>query len=511
MATSAFNGKAGPDIAGARGFRLQLVLVGLLCLAGFSAWALDPGKPPGQNFDLSHWKLTLPVDSSGGTNGDAAEVSTAQLVAGYTNALYFYTGPDGAMVFWCPVTGATTSGSSYPRSELREMLNPTTSGSNWTGYGSHTLAGQCKVTQVPSSKKVIIGQIHSYTGNAYPVIKLQFNNGTIEALVKHSPNSDADTKYTFMNVGLSNQVAYQIRVLDGLLTMTVNGSNQSVNLFQTDPAWALQTMYYKAGNYCQDNAGATNEGALVSFYSVQLAHAPSITNQPAGQSAAPGQSATFAVGADGNGPLSYRWRLNATNLTGATGSTLTIPNAQSTNAGSYSVVVTDSLGSVTSVVATLTLNLPPTITAQPQSQTVSPGGSVSLTVTASGTLPLAYQWRTNSVDAAGRTGTSLPLGNFQSSNEGNYSVVVSNPLGVVTSATAQLYLDAPLRFTNWSLDASGRFTAVLLGVVNSNYVIGSSTDLVNWSDLSTNAAPSGIIGFTDPDATSYSNRFYRAR
>src|SRR5206468_4514274 len=124
-------------------FRKVLGLAILIC-ARNSCLALNPSLPPSGNFDLSHWKLTLPVDSNGTNTGTAVEVQVSQMVAGYTNASYFYTASDGAMLFWCPVDGATTSGSSYPRSELREMLNPSSTSVNWMGYGTHILSAQCK-------------------------------------------------------------------------------------------------------------------------------------------------------------------------------------------------------------------------------------------------------------------------------------------------------------------------------------------------------------------------------
>jgi len=68
------------------------------------------------------------------------------------------------------------------------------------------LNAQCKVTEMPSTKKVIIGQIHIFTGNSYPLVKLQFHDGTIEALVKESPSLPADTRFTFATVGLDNLV-----------------------------------------------------------------------------------------------------------------------------------------------------------------------------------------------------------------------------------------------------------------------------------------------------------------
>jgi len=253
----------------------------LLGLAGSTAQALDAGLPPGGNFNLTNWYLGLPVDSSGGTSGNSASIPAAQLVSGYSNALYFYTGADGAMTFWAPVTGATTPGSSYPRSELREQISPPSNDINWSGYGTSILTAQCRVVQVPSTKKVIIGQIHTKTGAARPLVKLQYNDGVIEGLVKQSPNADPDSKFFFPSVGLSNLVNYTIRMEDGLVTMTVNGSTQSMDVFESDPEWADQEFYFKAGSYCQDNSGSSSEGARVAFYSLMASH-PGTNDPPPG-------------------------------------------------------------------------------------------------------------------------------------------------------------------------------------------------------------------------------------
>ncbi len=248
------------------GRRIQwMVLATLLfCFAGPAAWALDPSQPPAANFDLSHWKLTLP-------DATASDIGPTQLEAGATNE-FFYTGPDGAMTFWCPVTGGVTRLTTYPRCELRELLDPGSQSVDWSGYGTNILNAQCRVTQVPSSGRVIIGQIHSFTGNAYPLVKLQFDKGRVTAKVRESPNSSNETVFALGNVGISNLLTYQLKLEEGLLSMTVNGSNQAVNVFQTDPAWNLQTFYFKAGNYCQDNSGPTNEGAVVAFYQLEVEH-----------------------------------------------------------------------------------------------------------------------------------------------------------------------------------------------------------------------------------------------
>jgi PKD repeat protein len=214
-----------------------------------------------------------------------------------------------------------------------------------------------------ASKKVIIGQIHAQSGLALPTVKLQYNNGSIEGMVKTNSTDDAsDKKWVFKtSVGLSNNIIYQIKVVNGLISIVMNGVTNSLNVFQSDPNYTNSTQYFKAGNYNQDGncSSSSNDGARVAFYAVSLFHAPSITNQPLSQTVAVSSNVTFSVGAAGNPPLKYFWQLNGTNLTGKTNATLSIPNVQLTDAGNYSVIVTDSVGTVTSVitssVATLTV------------------------------------------------------------------------------------------------------------------------------------------------------------
>ena len=235
------------------GFRTCLIILAIAATATLQAWGLNPDLPPSGNFDLSHWYLGLPVDSAGGTNGYSASISTATLLGGYEHPDYFYTDTDGSMVFWAPVTGVTTPGSCYPRSELRELISPPSTDINWSAYGIHILTAQCKVTQVPSNGEIIIGQIHSKTGEARPLVKLQYINGAIEARIKESPTAQPDLCSLYSTSGLNNIINYTIHMEDGLVTVTVNGISQSMDVFASDPDWANQEFYFKAGSYCQDN------------------------------------------------------------------------------------------------------------------------------------------------------------------------------------------------------------------------------------------------------------------
>ena len=229
------------------------------------------GPHPGSRFDLSHWKLTLPTSVANTYGGHPKEISAAALSDSFKDP-HFYTDSSGAMVFWCPVVGATTEGTQFPRSELREMLQPGNPRNNWSFSGSHEMSARCRVLEIPSYPKLVIGQIHSYTGKSKPLVKLQYYKGRIEALVKESPSKGKDNKLTFPDVEPGSDINWSIRLKGGVLAITVNGTTQEEHIVENDRAWAGQSFYFKAGAYPQDNAGEVSEGARVSFSRLVVTH-----------------------------------------------------------------------------------------------------------------------------------------------------------------------------------------------------------------------------------------------
>jgi N-acetylneuraminic acid mutarotase len=156
-------------------------------------------------------------------------------------------------------------------------------------------------------------------------------------------------------------------------------------------------------------------------------------------------------------------------------------------------------GSVSNT-ATLTVVSPPTITLQPTNNTVSPNGSVTLNVTATGGV-LSYQWRLNGTNIAGATGASLTITNVSATNIGVYTVIVNNVAGSVAS----------LAVTLASVDIKMFAGVVVNGPLGSNYVIQATSNLLSsWTTLTNVALPTQPYIYIDYSSPTNRQQFYRA-
>lgn len=166
---------------------------------------------------------------------------------------------------------------------------------------------------------------------------------------------------------------------------------------------------------------------------------PSITTQPTNVTACVGSPVTFSVCATGSGTLYYQWYHGSTAV-GTNSNTLTISPVGLGDAGGYWVVVSSSTGctAATSNTVGLTVNTPPSIGTQPQSQTKVYGESVTFSVIATGTTPLTYQWKKGGSDISGARSDNYTIPSVTMSDEGSYTVNVSNGCGSRTSNAAIL-------------------------------------------------------------------------
>jgi len=241
---------------------------------------------------------------------------------------------------------------------------------------------------------------------------------------------------------------------------------------------------------------------------------PIITGQPQNKNVNQGGSATFSMTAAGASPLAFQWRFEGTNINGATSSNYIVMNAQPAQEGDYSVVITNVAGAVTSAVAALTVNLPPSIAAPPQAQTVRVGQDATFTVSTGGTEPLSYQWRFNGANLAGATEDQYARSSAQTNHAGSYLVVVTNVAGAVTSAPALLTVEAwlPVHFQSINQLPDGRMHLVVTGSPGETLWIDRTNDLPpNWNELTNLPNQTGSLQFIDGSSTNQPRGFYRAR
>ena len=135
------------------------------------------------------------------------------------------------------------------------------------------------------------------------------------------------------------------------------------------------------------------------------------------------------------------------------------------------------------------------------------GQTKTLSVTATGTGALRYQWKFNGANLPSAVSPVLTLSNVTTNQAGTYSVVVYNSTGSTSStATLTVYATAAATLAS-TAHADGQYALTVAGVPGYNYVVQASTDLVNWVPVQTNTAP---FTFVDTNASQFGQRFYRS-
>ena len=287
------------------------------------------------------------------------------------------------------------------------------------------------------------------------------------------------------------------------------------------------TYWYRVAAY---DASSTSEYSnIASMTTPALSIKPSITVQPSSQTVDPGSSVSFAVTVAGAPVPTLQWSRDGVKIANATSPTLQLGNVSSLDAGTYTVVVTNSAGSATSTGAVLTMRtaavtlpvapttIAPMITAQPMaSQTAKEGAAVTITVSASGSPAPTFQWRKNSIDIEGATGSSLLLTAVTSVDGGTYTVVATNSAGSATSNNAALTIQTsppePIVFTVapviTSQPSASQTVAAGANVTLSAKASGTPAPTYQWKKNGTNVdgATSANLVFesvTSADAATY--------
>jgi hypothetical protein len=218
--------------------------------------------------DLATWNLSVPVGSPPYT------VETTKLVDGFKNQ-YFHS-DTGTLFFWSPVTGTRTENAIYPRTELRETYSNGTLKNWYYPDADNSLRATLTVNQVPSSGKIVIGQIHAFQSQK-PMVKLEYQykdssaTGNIVAKVRMHPNDDTARVITLATgVKLDREFSYLIHLSPGgALGISAAGYQWDTDI---SAMWRDKPLYFKAGAYVQDNTGYTSEGGQVTFSKLDIDH-----------------------------------------------------------------------------------------------------------------------------------------------------------------------------------------------------------------------------------------------
>jgi alpha-tubulin suppressor-like RCC1 family protein len=208
-----------------------------------------------------------------------------------------------------------------------------------------------------------------------------------------------------------------------------------------------------------------------------------------------GATLAFTSSVIGQGPFSYQWQFNGTNLMAATNSLLTLTDVQLAAAGNYSLIVSNFYGYVTNSVV---LTVAPTITTQsPQNQWSFPGGTAAFNLGLQAIIPVSYQWQFNGTNLPGATSTTLTLTNLHWDAAGVYSVVVSNAFEIVTHSATLVV--SPV--AGWGWNSSGQLNipvgltnviAVAAGISHSVALHSNGTVMVWGGDSVRRAVPADL-------------------
>lgn len=246
---------------------------------------LDTSFAPSGNFDLSNWKITLPVDFTGNITGTAVEV---KLLTNYSSS-YFYTSTvDGAMVFRAAVDGATTSGSSYARSELREMKGTDRAAWNLTTGGVMTATLEVDVAPMRfdgTMGKVVVGQIH---GQSNELVRIYWDNSKVYFANDQSGLNNTENKFYFFNsaglqpnISLNEKFSYVIDAKGSTLEVSIYADGDVYrSVTAINSVWQTDTFYFKAGTYLGVNETQGTGYGQTSFYDLRFNHIDAALTPP---------------------------------------------------------------------------------------------------------------------------------------------------------------------------------------------------------------------------------------
>lgn len=248
------------------------------------------------DIDLQNWKVTLPI-------GNPTEVEPPEILDYASNATllpFMYNDSTDASLVFYTYPGASTTNSSYSRTELREQMVPGSNSTNWTFAQGARMRGTLKVDDISTDSdgdphRTIIMQIHgrltnaqknligASDNNAPPMLKIYWQDGKVRVKTKYLKDLNAsdtdilktdawgdDSGFNFTEVPGMEKFTLEIIVSEGRMEIVLNDDESVVYDGIHMEKWGVFENYFKAGNYLQSK----EEGsfARVKYYDLEVTH-----------------------------------------------------------------------------------------------------------------------------------------------------------------------------------------------------------------------------------------------
>lgn len=412
-------------------------------------WARQGSSAQGSGSTVIEGVYTGGAGSLNGATATANSSSAAVITASQAGSWSSQEGSLTAFSYFNPLTAFDspgTTGFNNFKTDLYE-LRPNAAGGDGTLLGTFSLSTAGVLTFTPSiqtvapaittqpqSQAIAAGSSVTFTAAA---------SGTPTPTYQWSKDSNpiigaTNTTYTIASVQTTDQGSYTVKATNSAGNATSNAAVLTVNV------------------------------------------APAITTQPQSQAITLGNSVTFTGAASGTPAPTYQWNKDSNPISGATNASFTIANVQTTDQGSYTLTATNSVTSATSNAATLTVNVGPAITTQPTASTVLVGQPASFTVAATGSPAPTYQWNKNSNPISGATNATYSIASAQSTDQGSYTVTVTNVVTFVTSNPVTLTVN-PLNAPTISAQPQSQTGTIGQPVTFSVTAAGTPAPTYQWS------------------------------
>ena len=384
-----------------------------LAVTGFNASLVVPNTataaaPQATGFDIANRYAFYEAGLAGGGKGFPA---SGTFISAADNQTVFQFGPYGS-------PDALQMGDTFPASRTLSLSSP-------QSYDS--LAVLAASANGGGNGALVVNFSDGSHSSGFSFNDQDWFNTTANVAIQGFGRVQLGGSFSFEDPGSSNPNLYQT-----ILNLAALGLNQPVSSITfTNPA-----------------VGGNQDSAVFAVSGVRMAPQVIITGQPQpATNDLPAQPATLSVTAMGAPPLGWQWYFSASGnpgtyqpLANQTKATLSVYPAQTSNDGSYYVVVTNAYNAATSVTATLSVFRAPVIVQQPTPTNASlfAGESLTLTTVVDAALPVSYTWYHNSTNLLPATAASCALSALQLTNSGTYTVVATNLFGSATSAPATL-------------------------------------------------------------------------